>query len=140
MRGSWTRRRALAVAAGGAAGAALRWAVLAASGGGGGGFPWAVLALNVAGSVVLGVLMAEEWSHPSARLVLHDLAGIGFCGGLTTFSTFAVEVADLAGDGRLGTAAVYGAASLVGAVVGVAAGAGALRRLRAVALPLEEEP
>ena len=58
------------------------------------GLPWTVFLLNCGGSFVLGVLLAEEWAHPRARLLLHDAGGIGFCGGLTTFSTYAVEVVD----------------------------------------------
>ena len=138
MRGTWDRRRAAAVAIGGAAGAALRWAVLTTVEPG--SFPWPVLVINIVGSLLLGAVLAEEWAHPSARLVLHDLAGIGFCGGLTTFSTFAVEIVDLSRDGRLGTAVIYGVASVVGALAGIVVGAAALRRARAVTLPLEEQP
>lgn len=138
MRGTWDRRRVIAVAIGGAAGAGVRWAVatsVAVS-----GFPWPVFVLNVAGSVVLGVLLAEEWTHPRARVLLHDLGGIGFCGGLTTFSTFSVEAVDLLRDGDAWTATVYVVASVAAAVAGVLAGAGALRHVRAITLPLEEAP
>ena len=117
---------------------ALRWAVFTSVDAG--GFPWPVFAVNVAGSLILGVLLAEEWSHPRARLVLHDAGGIGFCGSLTTFSTFSVEVVDLAEDGDVGIAAVYTVASLAATVAAVVAGAAALRRLRAIMLPLEEQP
>jgi fluoride ion exporter CrcB/FEX len=48
------RRRAAAIAIGGAAGAGVRWAVLTAVPGG--AFPWPVFAVNVAGSVLLGVV------------------------------------------------------------------------------------
>jgi len=126
------------VAIGGVAGAALRWAVLTTVEPG--SFPWPVLVINIVGSLLLGAVLAEEWVHPSARLVLHDLAGIGFCGGLTTFSTFAVEIVDLTRDGHLGTAVVYGVASVGGALIGIVVGAAALRRGRAVTLPLEEQP
>jgi CrcB protein len=105
-----------------------------------GGVPWAVLVINVVGSVLLGALLAEERALPSARLVLHDLGAIGFCGGLTTFSTFTVEIVDLARDGAVGDAVTYGALSIVLSLLGVLAGAAALRRVRAVSLPLEEEP
>lgn len=138
MRGTWDRRRVVAIAVGGAAGAALRWAVMTSVEAG--RFPWPVFALNLVGSVMLGVLLAEEWSHPSARLLLHDVGGIGFCGGLTTFSTFSLEVVDLVRDGDTWLAAIYAVVSVAGAVAGVAAGAGAFRRVRAVTLPLEEEP
>ena len=134
------RRRSLAIAAGGVLGAAVRWAVLTSTTTAPGDLPWAVLAVNVAGSIVLGVVLAVEWTHPRAHLLLHDLAGIGFCGGLTTFSTFAVEVVDLGRHGETATAVAYGVLSVLGAAAGVAGGAAALRRVQAVTLPLEEEP
>ena len=138
MRTDWDRQRLVAVALGGVVGASFRWAVLTTVESG--RFPWPVLMVNVAGSVLLGVLLAEEWAHPSLRLLLHDVGGIGFCGGLTTFSTFSLEVVNLVRDGNSALAFVYAAASVTAAIVGVIAGAGALRRLRAVTLPLEEEP
>lgn len=138
MRGRWEPRRVVAVAFGGAAGAGLRWAVLTTVEAG--QFPWPVLVINAAGSLLLGVLLAEEWSHRSARLLLHDAGGIGFCGGLTTFSTFSLEVVDLVRDGETWTAVTYVVLSVAAAIAGVVAGAGALRRLRAVGLPLEEAP
>ncbi len=138
MRGTWDRRRVIAVAVGGAAGAALRWAVVTSVDAG--RFPWPVFALNLVGSVLLGLLLAEEEGRRSAHLVLHDAGGIGFCGGLTTFSTFSLEVVDLARDGSTGLAITYAVTSVVAAVLGIAAGAAALRRLRAVTIPLEEEP
>lgn len=138
VRGGWTKRRAVAVAAGGAGGATLRWLVVTLTTTG--RFPWPVLAVNVAGSFLLGLLLAEEWSHPAARIALHDAGAIGFCGGLTTFSTFAVEVVDLARDGEVLPAVTYAAASVVGTLAAVAAGAAALGRIRALLLPVEEEP
>lgn len=138
MPGGWRGKRIVAIAAGGVAGAALRWAVVARLGAG--QFPWRVLAVNVAGSLLLGVLLAEEWSHPSLRLGLHDAGAIGFCGGLTTFSTFAFEVVDLIRHGAVVAAAAYGAASVAGTLAAAVAGAAAFRRVRALTLPLEEGP
>ena len=119
-------------------GSTARWSLVASVAPG--QFPWPVFAINIVGWILLGVLLAEEWTHPSARLLLHDAGGIGFCGGLTTFSTFSVEVVDLASDGDSVTAAVYALASVTAAIAGILAGAGILRRLRALTLPLEEQP
>jgi CrcB protein len=138
MRSGWDRRRGLAIAAGGAAGATVRWACVTSFPVD--GFPWPVFAINVIGSMLLGVVLAEEWSHPRSRLLLHDAAGIGFCGGMTTFSTFAIEVVDLTRDGDPPMAVVYAVASVATAIAAALAGAGALRRVRALQLPLEEEP
>jgi CrcB protein len=138
MRTGWTGQRAAAVAAGGVLGATLRWVIAAtwpAS-----GFPWTILAINVAGSILLGMLLAEEWAHPTRRLLLHDFGGIGFCGALTTFSTFSIEVVNLASDDHVATASWYVVASVTAAILGAVAGAAALRRVRALALPLEEQP
>jgi CrcB protein len=134
----WTADRVVAVAVGGVAGATVRW--LVQSGWEAGDFPWPVLALNIAGSFALGVVLAEEWTHPRARLVLHDLAGIGFCGSLTTFGTFAVDAAKLLEDDRTGLGIAYLIASPTGTVLAVFAGAAMLRRVRALTLPLEERP
>jgi CrcB protein len=83
---------ALAVAAGAAAGAPVRFAVerwLGAA------WPWGTWLVNVVGSAVLGVLVgvtAEGGASPQ----LAALVGVGFCGALTTFGGFAAQVLDLA--------------------------------------------
>jgi fluoride exporter len=135
---AWHANRAAAVAVGGAMGATVRWAVLTTAPSS--SFPWPLLLLNGTGSILLGLLLASEWSRARARLLLHDLGGIGFCGGLTTFSTFSLEVVALIRDGAVPTALLYVVASVASALLGVALGAAALRRLRAVTIPLEEEP
>lgn len=99
-----------------------------------------MLVVNVVGSFVLGMLLGREAERARARVALHDFGAIGFCGGLTTFSTFAVEVVDLVGRGMAATAALYGVASVLGAVAAVLAGAGLVGRVRAVELPVEERP
>lgn len=101
------------VALGGALGAAARYALvrlLPAR------FPWAILAANVAGSLLLGVLL----SGASREAML--LAGVGFCGALTTFSTFALDTALLAREGRPRAAAANVAVSVVAAIAALALG------------------
>lgn len=83
-------------------------------------FPWGTFTVNVAGSLVLGVTaaLAVELSLPGWVLAL---VGAGFCGALTTFSTFGYETLRLLEEGSLLTAATNSLASLVvglGACVG----------------------
>ncbi|MEU5883870.1 fluoride efflux transporter CrcB [Spirillospora sp. NPDC047279] len=73
-----------------------------------GPFPWGTLVVNLVGSVILGALAGAQVSGAAASLV-----GVGFCGALTTFSTFGYETVRLAEDGRTAAAAGYAAASLL---------------------------
>ena len=115
---------------GGSCGAGLRWLALDRWPVDGGGFPWVVLVVNLLGSLALGVLLTVEWSHPRAQVLVRDAGAVGLCGGLTTFSTYAVEVVDLLDRGRAATAVAYTVASIVGALAAVVAGAAAGRRIR----------
>lgn len=86
----------LLVAAGAAVGAPLRYVVdrwvqtrLGA------GFPWGTLVVNVVGSFVLGLVIGSG----SAGDEVIALVGTGFCGALTTYSTFSYETLRLLEDG-----------------------------------------
>lgn len=57
-------------------------------------FPWGTFTANVSGCAVLGFLAAL----PAGGSVM-ALAGTGFCGALTTYSTFGYETLRLAEDG-----------------------------------------
>lgn len=81
---------ALVVGVGGALGASLRLAISEVAMGGETGFPWATVVVNVLGAAALGALLRR-----TRRERLSWFAGAGFCGGLTTMSTFAVDVVDL---------------------------------------------
>ena len=74
--------------------------------------PWAVLIVNVVGSLVggiaLGLAQAGVWGADARLIVLS-----GLCGGLTTFSTFSVETIQLATEGRMRAAGVSVAVNLV---------------------------
>jgi CrcB protein len=76
------------------------------------------LAVNVLGSLLLGVLLAA----PVGGSVLL-LVGTGFCGAFTTFSTFAFETVRLAETGEPARALGNAAVNLVGAVGAVFLGA-----------------
>jgi CrcB protein len=89
-----------------------------------GRFPWGTLTVNVLASLVLGLLTGAANSvAPQVALVL----GTGFCGALSTYSTFSWESLRLletrAGALAVANLAVSLAAGLGAAAVGWAAGA-----------------
>jgi fluoride exporter len=66
-------------------------------------FPWSTFAVNMAGSLLLGFLLGAE-RHLGLPSSVVLLLGTGFCGGLTTFSTFGYETLRLLEDGAIGEA------------------------------------
>jgi len=86
-------------------------------------FPWGTLVVNILGCFLIGIIYAlsEKGSllSPEWRLLL----ATGFCGGFTTFSSFAYENIVLLRDGELFYTFLYVAASIVigflGAYLGV---------------------
>ncbi len=83
----------------------------------GGVFPWGTFVVNVVGSLLLG-LIAGRVSAPAQALI-----GTGFCGALTTYSTFSYETLRLAEAGSLLYAVLNVAGSVTAGVAAAAAGA-----------------
>ncbi|MFB9834018.1 fluoride efflux transporter CrcB [Actinoallomurus acaciae] len=107
------------ISVGGALGSIARYGVSTAIPVGPGHFPWATFLINLTGCFALGLLMVfvlDIW--PPTRYV-RPFLGVGFLGGYTTFSTFAVETRDLAGHGSWILADAYVLNSLVGGLVAV---------------------
>ncbi|ELZ94932.1 CRCB integral membrane protein [Haloferax mucosum ATCC BAA-1512] len=78
---------------------------------------WSTVTVNVLGSIALGFIVSVPFGDAVAAL-----AGTGFCGAFTTFSSFAVGVAELLDAGDYRTAARYAFGTLLAALVGVAIG------------------
>lgn len=89
---------ALAVLLGGAVGSTMRYLTdLLVQSRHRSSMPWGTLTVNVVGSFVLG-MVASSWASSGTA---YALWGTGFCGGLTTFSTFSFETVRLAEGGAV---------------------------------------
>jgi CrcB protein len=119
--------RTASILAGGAAGALLRAAVGRALPVRPGDWPWATFAVNVAGALLLAWLTTRLAEMVAPGRYWRLLLGTGFCGALTTFSTFQVETIRLARDGHAALGLGYAAASLVAGMT-AAVGATVLAR------------
>ena len=114
---------AAAVAAGGALGALGRYLAMTWFGHRlGTGFPYGTLAVNAAGSLLLGAFVAlgaTAWQVPPE---VQAFVAVGVLGAFTTVSTFALDTAYLAGRHRRLAAGVYVLASVVLSLSGAALG------------------
>lgn len=84
-------------------------------------FPWGTWFINVVGSLLLGLILGAA-HHGSVSTTVVALAGTGFCGGFTTFSTFGYETVRLTQDGARLAAGLNILASLVVGLIAATAG------------------
>ena len=87
-----------------------------------GSLPLATLAVNVAGAVIIGIIVKEAESAGSFNEQTLLFLKVGLCGGFTTFSTFALESFELFQGGRLLLTGIYIAASVFLCIGGIALG------------------
>ena len=80
-------------------------------------FPWGTFSVNIVGSLILGIVAGAVSTGAAPGWAL-TLVGTGFCGALTTFSTFGYETVRLLEEGSLLEAGLNISASLA---VGLAA-------------------
>jgi len=85
-------------------------------------FPYGTLMVNIVGSFLLGLIymlaLRKAGLTENGRLFL----GVGFCGGFTTFSAFALENFNLLQQKFPGTSILYITISVVAGVLALAAG------------------
>ena len=124
---------ALHVFIGGGVGAVLRWQLGRAMTSWLGApivtaFPFATLAANAAGSLLMGVLagwLARNGSGDGDQLRL--LLGVGLLGGFTTFSAFSLEMVMLLQRGQYLFALLYAILSIALGITGLMVGLGVMR-------------
>ena len=113
----------LLVALGGAIGSVLRYLVGLASGRLlGPGFPWGTLAVNIAGSLAMGLVIGLAASKFQLTNELRVFAATGILGGFTTFSAFSMDFALLFERRDYGLAGLYLAGSVGLSILALFAG------------------
>ncbi|MFI8320930.1 fluoride efflux transporter CrcB [Streptomyces sp. NPDC085529] len=119
-----------AVAAGGVLGATARYAAGLLWPTAPGAFPWTVLLVNALGCAAIGLLTVFATEAPTApHPLLRPFLGTGFCGGFTTFSTYALDTRRLLGADHAAAGVLYLGGTLVAALAAVVAGVAAGRAL-----------
>ena len=105
----------LAICIGASLGALARWGLgLWLSPGG--LLPWGTLAANLVGGYLIGVAIAAFQAMPQLDPVWRLLLITGFLGGLTTFSSFSVEVVEFLMAGRYGLALLTAGLHVLGSL------------------------
>lgn len=76
-------------------------------------FPVGTLAVNIIGSLIIGLLLGIALKSPSFSIEWRMILMVGFCGGFTTFSTFTSENLKLIQDGQILFVFLYTALSIL---------------------------
>lgn len=87
-----------------------------------GGFPLGTFVVNIVGSLLIGILLGLAEGRGALSPAASALLVTGFCGGFTTFSTFADDMFLMAEKGHIGLLALYLGLSLTLGVLLVWAG------------------
>lgn len=96
---------------------------------GGAAFPWGTLAVNLAGSFLIGVVMAAFAARGRLDAPLRLALTTGFLGGFTTYSAFAFETVQMVERQQFAGAIAYVLATVVAAGAACALGLALVRWL-----------
>lgn len=92
-------------------------------------FPWSTVVINVTGSFVIGLFLTAAMERAAVDPRWRLLVAVGFCGGYTTFSTFAWETVSLLDGRNFAFAAANVSGSAIAGVAAIYAGAALARWL-----------
>ena len=120
----------LSICVGASLGALLRWWLGAQLNSLFPTIPPGTLAANLVGGYVVGVAIAFFASYTAIPPEWRLLVITGFCGGLTTFSTFSAEIVTLLQQGRALWACGAAAVHLCGSILMTLAGIGTVQWIR----------
>ena len=95
-----------------------------------GQWPWATFVVNLVGCFLLGYFVTRLQERLPITAYRRPLLGTGICGGLTTFSTFQLELLRMLDRGDIGLAMLYAAASVTVGFLGVALATAIVRRAK----------
>lgn len=107
----------LAVFIGGGLGSVTRWYISLKMNGISPLLPFGTLTVNLVGAFIIGLCIALFSRMTHLDPLWKMLITTGFCGGLTTFSTFSLEVVNLLQDGRLASAGMNILLNLAGSLI-----------------------
>ncbi len=80
------------------------------------GFPWATSIVNIVGCIIIGIVLGFVNKHDTLSDSSKLFLTTGFCGGLTTFSTFGIEAFTLLKNGQYAMCIAY---VLINVIVGI---------------------
>jgi CrcB protein len=123
-------RAVVAISVGSSLGALLRWWLGTTLNAYFPAVPPGTLAANLIGAYVVGVAVAFFASYSALAPEWRLMVITGFCGGLTTFSTFSAELVALLQAGRAPWALAEAGAHVVGSILMTFAGIGTVALLR----------
>lgn len=120
----------IAISVGGSLGALLRWWLGTTLNAHFPTIPPGTLAANLVGGYVVGLAVAFFATYPALAPEWRLFVITGFCGGLTTFSTFSAEVVTLLQQGQALWALTAAATHLFGSLLMTFAGIGTMMWIR----------
>jgi CrcB protein len=88
----------------------------------GSGFPWGTFAVNIVGSLAIGLVFALVLGRAEVPDWLKLSITSGFLGGFTTFSAFSLQTHRLLAEGASGLAIAYVVGSVIAGLAAVAVG------------------